>query len=225
MNPPAFPVVGIGASAGGIEAFHGFFKHMRGDCGMAFVVILHLPAERKSMLAGILARWTTLRVVEADDGQTLEANCVYVPPPHTLVSLEDGQLKVTAEETGGVFRPIDTFFDSLGRHHGDKAIGIVLSGTGSDGALGLKSLKSRGGLTMAQGVDGSAPQYPHMPEGAIASGAVDVVAPVEQMPEHLMRIWGGGQTPRADAGADEIERLRLEICAILRERVGHDFAG
>src|SRR5580704_12358624 len=90
----AFSVVGIGASAGGIDAFHSFFNHMPSDCGMAFVILLHLPADRKSMLTEILARWTTMRVVDASDGTLLEPNCVYVPPPQALVTVTDGHLGV-----------------------------------------------------------------------------------------------------------------------------------
>jgi two-component system, chemotaxis family, CheB/CheR fusion protein len=221
---PAFPIVGIGASAGGIDAFHNFFRHMPSDCGMAFVVILHLPAGRKSMLLEILARWTSMKVLEGEDGVGVEPNCVYVPPPHSLVTLAQGRLRVAYSEADGTFRPVDTFFDSLGAERRDKAAGIVLSGTGSDGALGLKAIKSKGGLTIAQGGDGSAPQYPEMPDGAIATGAVDIVTPVEEMPAHLVRIWGKSapQVPISDDA--EIERLRLEICAILRAQIGHDFS-
>jgi two-component system, chemotaxis family, CheB/CheR fusion protein len=225
MSALNFPVVGIGASAGGIEAFHGFFKHMPADCGAAFVVLLHLPAERKSMLTDILSRWTTMRVVEGRDGIHLEPNCVYVPPPHALAVLDDGRLQISPSTPDAVYRPIDVFFDSLGAQQREKAVGIVLSGTGNDGSLGLKSLKGRGGLTLAQGTDGSAPQYPNMPEGAIASGAVDLVTSVEEMPEQLLRIWRASTTQTAAAPPEDIERLRLEICAILRERIGHDFSG
>ena len=94
MKAVAFPIVGIGASAGGLDAFHRFFDHMPADCGMAFVMILHLPADRKSMLAEILARWTPMRVVEGQDGALIEPNCVYVPPPHAIVTVQDGRLGV-----------------------------------------------------------------------------------------------------------------------------------
>src|ERR1700691_1134691 len=116
MNISAFPVVGIGASAGGIEAFHSFFNHMPADSGMAFVILLHLPADRKSMLTEILARWTPMRVVDAEDQMRLEPNCVYVPPPHTLVTVEGGRLGVQPPQqiNDKLTRPIDGFFDSLG---------------------------------------------------------------------------------------------------------------
>ena len=174
MNVPAFPIVGIGASAGGIEAFHVFFNHMPADCGMAFIILLHLPADRKSMLTEILARWTPMRVLDGVDGSLIEPNCVYVPPPHALVNVSEGHLGVhlPPDADDRLFRPIDGLFDSLGSSLRERAVGIVLSGTGSDGALGLKAIKECGGLTLAQGSDGTAPQYGEMPAGAIATGAV-----------------------------------------------------
>src|ERR1700704_3298941 len=138
MEDRSFAIVGIGASAGGLDAFHTFFDHMPVDCGMAFVMILHLPANRKSMLPEILGRWTQMRVMEGVDGTQIEPNCVYVPPPHALVTLVDGHLSVQTPppDDDRIFRPIDGFFDSLGTVLREQAIGIVLSGTGSDGALG-----------------------------------------------------------------------------------------
>ena len=124
MNSPSFPVIGIGASAGGLDAFHSFFKHMPADCGMAFVVILHLPAERKSMLVDILSRWTGLRVLEGKDGTLLEPNCVYVPPPHTLVTISGNRLRSEASTGDGAFRPIDAFFDSLASELGERTVGL-----------------------------------------------------------------------------------------------------
>ena len=181
-----FPIIGIGASAGGIDAFHSFFDHMPADCGMAFVMILHLPAAHKSMLTEILTRWTSMPVIEATDGVLIEQNRVYVPPPHAVVTLNDGHFKVEirSPQADRVFRPIDGFFDSLGSLLRERAVGIVLSGTGSDGALGLKAIKECGGLTIAQGKLGTAPQYGEMPAGAIATGAVDIIAPVEEIPAH-----------------------------------------
>jgi two-component system, chemotaxis family, CheB/CheR fusion protein len=224
VNSPTFPIVGIGASAGGIDAFHLFFNHMPADCGMAFVVLLHLPAERKSMLVEILTRWTGMTVTEGVSGTRLLPNHIYVPPPHSLVRLTGGQLEVTDPESEVLFRPIDVFFDSLATELGEKSIGIVLSGTGTDGALGLKAIKACGGLTFAQGTARTAPQYPEMPAGAIATGSVDLVTPVEEMPAHLLRLCGA-KTQAAAPGVDATEKLRLEICAALRKQLGHDFSG
>jgi two-component system CheB/CheR fusion protein len=228
MSSSTFPIVGIGASAGGLDAFHKFFDHMPADCGMAFVMILHLPADRKSLLPEILARWTPMPVIEGVDGTRLKPNCVYVPPPHAIVSLNGGCLGVSMPplDTLRVPRPIDAFFDSLGSSVGDQSVGIVLSGTGSDGALGLKAIKECGGLTIAQGSDGTAPQYGEMPAGAIATGSVDLVAPIEDIPGHLMRIKGKGASPEVgEDAADDIDAARLKICAILRAEIGHDFSG
>jgi two-component system, chemotaxis family, CheB/CheR fusion protein len=228
MNSDEFPIIGIGASAGGIDAFHDFFDHMPGDCGMAFIVILHLPRDRKSMLSGILSRWTTMPVAEAVHGTRIEANHVYVPPPHAIVTLLDGHLGVVlpTENSDRVFRPIDGFFDSLGTAMRDQAVGIVLSGTGSDGALGLKAIKERGGLTIAQGSNGTAPLYGEMPAGAIATGAVDIVAPVEEIPGHLLRLKNAPmEVSKVEDDAGAINAARLEICTLLRTHLGHDFSG
>ncbi len=193
MNDPEFSIVGIGASAGGIDAFRTFFSHMPADSGLAFVLILHLPAGRKSMLPEIVGRWTSMPVTEAADDTLIEPNRVYVPPPHAVVSLADKRLRISVPtpEDAKVFRPIDAFFDALAQAMQDRAVGIVLSGTGTDGALGLKAIKERGGLTIAQGSDGTTPQYAEMPAGAIATGSVDVIASAEEMPGHLMRMRSG----------------------------------
>jgi two-component system CheB/CheR fusion protein len=221
-----FPIIGIGASAGGIDAFHSFLDHMPADCGMAFVMILHLPAGRRSVLVDILSRWTSMRVIEAVHGTRLEPNHVYVPPPHSLVSLEHGVLGVSLpeENRARLFRPIDGFFDSLGASRGEHAVGIVLSGTGSDGALGLKAIKECGGLTIAQGVNGSAPQYGEMPAGAIATGAVDIISPVEEMPAHLLRMQGHALDLKESAQFERSEIARRAICTILRDHLDHDFS-
>lgn len=229
MDDTDFPIVGIGASAGGIDAFRSFFDRLPADAGMAFVVILHLPANRKSMLGDILQRWTRMRVVDAEDGTRVEPDCVYVPPPHSVVTLEAGRLQVKPSGPGAnrFFRPIDSFFDSLGKALHDRAVGIVLSGTGSDGALGLRVIKECGGLTIAQGVDGSTPEFGEMPAGAIATGSVDIVSPVEDIPGELLRLRGSrlSSLPTPRESTEEIDAARLEICAILRARLGHDFSG
>ena len=222
-----FPIVGIGASAGGIDAFRAFFNHLPADSGMAFVVILHLPADHKSMLTDILRHWTSMPVVDATDGIKIEANHVYVPPPHANVSLVDGHLSAeTSRATDRVYHPIDGFFDSLGTAMREQAVGIVLSGTGSDGALGLKAIKERGGLTIAQGTNGTTPQYEEMPAGAIATGVVDLIVPVTEMPRHLLRLRNALIAPPAgEDTASAAETDRLAICTLLRTHLGHDFSG
>ncbi len=217
MNSAPFPIIGIGASAGGIDAFHAFFDHMPADCGMAFVMILHLPADRKSLLSSILSHWTRMPVIEAVDGTKIEPNHVYVPPPHAIVSLVDGFLgiEMPPEKSDRVFRPIDGFFDSLAATMREQAVGIILSGTGSDGVLGLKVIKECGGLTIAQGSDGTAPQYGEMPAGAIATGAVDLISPVEKIPGHLLRLKNVHiEVPQAADAASAIDTARLTICTL-----------
>jgi two-component system CheB/CheR fusion protein len=228
VSDPDFTVVGIGASAGGIDAFHAFFAHMpAANCGMALVMILHLPADRKSMLIDILSRWTSMPVVEAVSGTCIEPDHVYVPPPHTIVTIRNGVFGVELPVEGGerLTRPIDGFFDSLAAAFKERAVGIVLSGTGSDGALGLKVIKECGGLTIAQGSNGTSPQYGEMPAGAIATGAVDIIALVEEMAGHLLRLRHSTvDLSESDDPAGKIDGARLEICAILRAQLGHDFS-
>ena len=166
--------------------------------------------------------------IEAADGARIRPNQVYVLPPHSVVTLIEGHIHVEARaaHSDRVFRPIDGFFDSLGAVLRERAIGIVLSGTGSDGALGLKAIKECGGLTIAQGKNGTAPQYGEMPAGAIATGVVDIVAPVEEIPGHLMRLKNAPLDLReAYEAAPTADALRLEICSILRTQLGHDFSG
>ena len=220
-------VVAIGASAGGIEAFRQFFEAMPADSGLAFVVVLHLASDRKSMLAEIVARWTAMPVREAADGDQLTADNVYVIPPGFIARLAGGRLvlRQLATNVPREATPIDTFFDSVAGDLGEAAIGIVLSGTGHDGALGMKAIKSRGGLTMAQGSDGTAPQHPGMPNSAIATGAVDLVIAVEDMAHHVMAVRRHHVPPvESHATASEINDARLRICEALRIRVGHDFS-
>jgi two-component system, chemotaxis family, CheB/CheR fusion protein len=227
MQDPKLIIVGIGASAGGLEAFRSFFESMPAETGMAFVVILHLPADRKSLLPEILARWTSMRVVQGSQDCLIEPNCVYVPPPHAVVTIADGRLCMQMPEVDDEksYHPIDAFFDSLASSLRENAVGIVLSGTGTDGTLGLKAIKACGGLTIAQGSDGTRPQYPEMPAGAISTGAVDLVANVDDIPRHLLRMKGSQVNLDMVDEPAQIESARLAICAILRAHLGHDFSG
>jgi two-component system CheB/CheR fusion protein len=222
-------VIGIGASAGGIEAFRVFFEHMPADSGFAFVVILHLPPDRRSLLPEIIGRWTTMPVVEASENCLVEPNHVYLPPSGVVVTLRNGHLhprRATLDEPRQS-TPIDMFFDSLGSELGEDAVGIILSGTGSDGALGLKAIKSRGGLTFAQGHDGSAPQHEGMPSSAIATGAVDIVTSVEAMPGKIIAVQNARRErlDTAEFRSDQVDTTRLAICAVLNKQLGHDFSG
>jgi len=219
-------IVAIGASAGGIEAFRLFFQSMPPDSGMGFVVVLHLSADRKSLLAEILARWTGMRVTEAADNDRVAPNQVYVIPPGAIATLQQGRLRLRhlAPDVPREAAPIDEFFDSIAADLGEDAIGIVLSGTGHDGALGLKAIKAQGGLTLAQGSDGTAPQHSGMPDSAIATGAVDLIVPVQDMPHLVIRSKSSGAAAGTDIPAAQAAAARLRICEILRTQLGHDFS-
>ena len=153
MSERSPAVIGVGASAGGLEAFKSFFEAMPPRNAMAFIVVLHLPANRKSMLPEIIARWTGMPVCEAADGDLIEPDHVYIPPPHSIVTLATSplrlRLRMPPDDAPRQDRPIDALFDSLAATLREDAIGVILSGTGSDGALGLKAIKQCGGLTLA----------------------------------------------------------------------------
>jgi two-component system CheB/CheR fusion protein len=226
MNNPPVSVVGIGASAGGIDAFHRFFEVMPPDSGLAFVVVLHLAAGRKSMLPEILSRWTAMPVTEARDGDAVAANQVLVVPAGVIARLRDGQLSIRslAPDAPRDIAPIDAFFDSMAASLNEDAIGIVLSGTGHDGALGLKAIKARGGLTLAQGSNGTGPEYSGMPDSAVATGAVDLHVAVEEMPGHILAASQARRTAQIGQPSPEADKIRLAICESLRSRLGHDFS-
>ena len=142
------PIVGIGASAGGLEAFKVLLEHLPVDTGLAFVIIQHLSADQESMLTDILSRFTKMKVFQVEDGLQVESNNVYVIPPGSTMTLSEGFLKLSPK--GKSLRPIDAFFSSLANERKTQAIGVVLSGTGTDGTEGLKAIKAEGGITFAQ---------------------------------------------------------------------------
>ena len=175
MVAPTLPIVGIGASAGGVEALEQLFRAVPADNGLAFVVITHLPYGRDSMLAEILGRATRMPVVEAKDGERVEAEHVYVLPSGAILTIREGRLRL--RRTGAADReraPIDVFFNSLAEDQNEHAIGVVLSGGGHDGTLGIKAIKENGGLTIAQGSNVSRPRFSEMPLSAVAAGFVDL---------------------------------------------------
>ena len=182
----AFPTVGIGASAGGLEAFSQLLAQLPLDTGMAFVLVAHLDPEHESALTQILARVTQLPVINIVDDQAVLPNHVYVIPRDTTLSIARGKLRlVPRSRIHGVHRPIDIFFKSLAQERGAGSIGIVLSGTGSDGTLGLEAIKAEGGITFAQ--DHSA-KHGSMPNNAVAAGCVDQILPPAGIAQELARI-------------------------------------
>ena len=185
-SPPSF-VVGLGASAGGLEALENFFAAMPPDSGMAFVVIQHLSPTHKSMMAELLSRHTRMPVGQAKDGATAEANHVYLIPPNKCLTIFNGKLLVTEwDSTEGPNLPIDAFFAALARDCGERAVGIALSGTGSDGTRGIRSIKEAGGSVMIQ--DEHSAKFSGMPQSAIATGLADYILPAGEMPPALLKF-------------------------------------
>ncbi len=229
MTAPPFPVVGVGASAGGVQALESFLDTLPGDLGMAFVVVMHLAPDRKSLLREILARRTTMPVEEAHDGQNIEPGKVYVAAPGAVLTLEEGSLRVKLiDKAHHSLTPIDIFLTSLARDRGEYAVGVILSGSGADGALGVRAIKDAGGLTLAQTPDSSGPGFSGMPQSAIATGLVDYAVPVEQMGSKLAEQARMMQQLEAQPeGGEEAatKAARETIYAILRNQTGHDFSG
>ena len=183
----SFPVVGIGASAGGLEAFTQLLSHLPIDIGMAFVLVQHLDPTHKSLLSEILSRTTQMPVREVQDGMVVEPNHVYVIPSNTMMTSAQGVLRLTPRKNPrGVNMSIDGFFYSLAEDRGSKAIGIVLSGADGDGAKGLEAIKVAGGITLAQSEDSA--QVSSMPNTAIATGHVDFILSPEAIAEKLADI-------------------------------------
>ena len=182
---PSALVVGIGASAGGLAAFKRFLASTPADTGMAFVLVQHLDPHHKSLLVELLGAHSPIPVVTVKDGLIVKENCVFVIPPDATLTIRDGVLRLTTPAPAREHRrPIDTFFTSLAEDCGERAVGIVLAGVGSDGTIGIRTIKEHGGLTLAQAeVDATA--MLGMPSSAVATGLVDHVVPVEAMPGKL----------------------------------------
>ena len=217
----SFPVVGIGASAGGVEALELFFAAMPAENGMAFVVVMHLDPTHESWLTDIIGRRTSMPVGAARDDEAIEPQRVYVLPPGAVLTISEGRLRLRDRGAGaGERASVDIFFNSLAEDCGENAVGIVLSGSGSDGTLGIKAIKENGGLTLAQGSNRTEPRFKDMPESATATGLVDLVVPVEQMPERLLHVLRS-ETP---VESERIAAATAKIYEILRNRIGHDFS-
>ena len=232
-----FPVVGLGASAGGIAAALRFFEHMPSTPGMAFVVVFHLSPEHESSAASILQRATRMPVVQVTQPMPIEANHVYVIAPALQLTMNDGHLRVSAlQRVPGKAVAVDLFFRTLARAHGERAIAVILSGTGSDGSVGLADLKREGGVTLAQAPSDA--EFDGMPSAAIASRLVDFVLPVAEIPGKLVELWQNSaqiRLPGAHAigvKAEEPHGVRAiakaeaavrDVMAILHARTGNDF--
>ncbi len=217
------PIVGIGASAGGLEAFKGFFFKMPPDSGMAFVLVPHLDASHKSAMVQLVGAYTGMPVVEISGRARAEPNHVYVIPPNATLGIEKGTLRTVTPRSRAM--TIDDFFRSLAEDQGDNAIGIVLSGSGSDGTVGLKAIKEAGGLTFAQAAQSSA--FDSMPRSAAASGSVDFILRVEDIParlvEQVRHLAQLKEERKLEGFREDVRKNLSRITALLRSRTGHDF--
>ncbi|MGC1454460.1 MAG: chemotaxis protein CheB [Nitrospirota bacterium] len=218
-------VVGIGASAGGLEALELLFSHMPPDSGMSFVLIPHLSPERKSIMAELLQRHTSMNVAQAEEGMRVMPNSVYIIPPNRDMSIEGDKLHLLEPSAyHGIRHPIDFFFRSLAKDRGERAVCIILSGTGTEGTLGLQAIKGEGGLVLAQEVKTA--KYDGMPASAIATGLVDYVLAPEKMPELLLRYTKStyARAFKPQARTERPTEALQKIFSMIRVRMGHDFS-
>ena len=224
----SFPIVGIGASAGGLAAFAAFFSAMPADTesGMAFVLVQHLAPDHKSILTDLVKRYTRMQVFEVEDGMAVKPNCAYIIPPNRDMAFLGGALQLLEPVSPrGQRLPIDFFFRSLAQDQHERAIGIVLSGTGSDGTLGVRVIKGEGGMVMAQSPDSG--EFDGMPRSAIATGLVDYVLPPAEMPAQLIAYVAHAfrNRPRpVTSPAPKTEDAFKKIFVLLRGQTGHDFS-
>src|SRR5277367_589015 len=201
-----FSVVGIGASAGGLQACSKLVDALPADTGMAFILVQHLDPTHESMMVDLLASHTAMAVWQVTDGMILERDQLYVIPPGTYLSVSDGVLRLSPPQARhGARLPFDFLLHSLAEAYGVRAVCIILSGTGGDGSLGLKAVKERGGLVIAQDPDEAG--YGGMPRSAIATGLVDRILPVARIPAALVgyeqRLAAGLLDPPPDEPVDD----------------------
>ena len=219
--PAGFSIVGVGASAGGLEAFEEFFRKVPRDSGMAFVLVPHLDPDHASMLTQILQRSTAMPVVEAQDRMAVKPNGVYVIPPNRDMAILHGALQLCVpEQPRGHRMPIDAFLRSLAEDQGDRAVAVLLSGTGTDGTLGLRAILGAGGVSFVQ--EPTTAKYDGMPASAIQAGYATYVLPLGKMSQALV----AGRRNRAvrretsPAAASGLNRILM----LLRSATGHDFS-
>lgn len=219
-----FPIVGIGASAGGLEALEEFFGNMPKDVGMAFVVIQHLDPNHVGIMPQLLQRITPMKVFQASDELKVKPNCVYVIPPNKSLSLLNGSLHLfDPVESRGLRLPIDIFFRSLANDRQEKSIGVILSGMGSDGSLGLKAIKEKNGIVLVQ--DPSTAKFDGMPHSATEAVIADIVAPARELPSKLIEFLRFIPAIVIDSDVEAGSKSSLDkIIILLREQTGHDFS-
>jgi len=226
----AVPVVGVGASAGGLEALSRFLQTVPEDIGAAFVVIQHLDPERSSMLPEVLGRAASMPVAEAREGTPIAPNCVYVIPANSDLSMEGEVLRLTPRVlTGRLHLPIDTFFASIARDLQARAVGVVLSGSGSDGTKGLQAIRAAGGFALAQSPNTA--QFPSMPESALQADAVDFQGTPEALADEVTRWCRGEYVTTSAKGNDALspsttdDKVLARILGVLRQTTGREYGG
>ncbi len=226
--PGGFPVVGIGASAGGLAAVTALFRDLPHDLGLAFVLVQHLDPKRASMMTELIGRVTRMPVLEATDQIAVEPNHVYVIPPNRHLAILNRKLQLMPRPEWHVdYKPIDYFLQSLARDLSSQAIGVILSGSGTDGTLGIKAIKAEGGITFSQ--DEESAEYDGMPHSAIAAGYIDFVLRPVDLARELVRI---ARHPYISAGPaatvsdvlPEVDQHLGKIFVLLRARTGNDFS-
>ncbi|MBR9980355.1 MAG: chemotaxis protein CheR, partial [Desulfatitalea sp.] len=225
MRSKAFPIVGIGASAGGLEALELFLRHVSDGSGMAFVIVQHLDPNYKGILVELLQRTTTMPVVQVKDGLRVAAGRVYVIPPNKDMSILHGVLHLLEPAAPrGLRLPIDFFFRSLADDRQALSIGVILSGMGSDGTLGIRAIKEKTGAVFVQAP--ASAKFDGMPRSAIASGLADVVATAEELPGKIAAylkhapLDTGTEPPRESHNQSDLEKIYI----LLRTQTGHDFS-
>lgn len=217
-------IVGIGASAGGLEALQQFFEHMPANSGLSFVVIQHLSPDYKSLMADILGKHTTMRVVQAKEGMEIRANAVYLIPPKRNLTIRGGKLHLSEFAQGMLNHPIDIFFTSLAREREEHAVAVVMSGTGSDGTSGIKSVKEKGGLVLIQKPDTA--KFDGMPRSAINTGLADFILSPEEIVDEILNFCHCPALIRSQDpdGSLTEEEMFPRIYAILKKVSGIDFS-
>jgi two-component system, chemotaxis family, CheB/CheR fusion protein len=216
-------IVGLGASAGGLEALEQFLAHVPPASGLAYVVVQHLDPTQKAMLTELLQRATAMPVCEATASMLVEPDVVYVIPPNTELTVAGGRLHLAEPaQPRGLRLPIDVLFCSLARDQGERAIGVVLSGMGADGTIGLQAIKSQGGLTLAQ--EPASAQFDSMPKSSIAAEACDIIAPADELPQRIVGVTKErpASAPKPVSTEADSEQSLAAILDLLRDRSKHD---
>jgi two-component system CheB/CheR fusion protein len=224
QESPCF-VVGIGASAGGQEPLEHIFTTLPPNCNLSFVVVMHLPPDGPSLLADLLSRFTTMQVLTAEDGALLQPNSVHVNPPGTILSVSGGRLRIERETgwTAGTTHPIDRFFASLASDYGERAIAVVLSGFGTDGAEGVKRISEKGGSVLVQAPETAV--NPPMPANAVATGVASMILPMEEIPLKLAEIARGNcKLPQKACLTTTIDEDLNSIFTAVKTKTGQDFS-